>query len=135
MTTTEFAWDDDLALLRRLSSSNRRPNLMVLCSGKESDRMALAFRTFSEPPFHTCRLPGPLELPWAGRGTLMLENASALTLQQQMALHDWIERADRGTQIISMSAEPLYPLVLDGRFLEGLFYRLNVVTIDATANA
>jgi DNA-binding NtrC family response regulator len=34
-------------------------------------------------------------------------------------------------QIVSITSEPLWPLVEQGRFLEGLFYRLNVVTLEA----
>ena len=40
--------------------------------------------------------------------------------------------AGRGdVQIVSMTSAPLWPLVVDGDFLEGLFFRLNVVCLEA----
>ena len=35
-------------------------------------------------------------------------------------------------QIVSITSQPIWPLVEAGRFLEGLFYRLNVVTLEAS---
>jgi DNA-binding NtrC family response regulator len=33
--------------------------------------------------------------------------------------------------VISLVFDPLYPMVEQGQFLEGLFYRLNVVSLEA----
>ena len=37
----------------------------------------------------------------------------------------------RDAQVISITSAPLLPLVEDGQFLEGLFYRINVVSLVA----
>jgi DNA-binding NtrC family response regulator len=84
-----------------------------------------------EHPFHSCTLPGPLDLPSQKRGTFFLENASALSLAQQIRLQDWIGRGPGQMQMISVVFGPLYPMVEQGQFLEGLFYRLNVVSLEA----
>lgn len=39
--------------------------------------------------------------------------------------------APRGPQIVSLTTTELLPLVMEGAFLEGLFYRLNVVQLEA----
>jgi DNA-binding NtrC family response regulator len=65
-------------------------------------------------------------------GTLLLWDVARLTRGQQMQLHDWITDRPRDAQVISISSAPLLPLVEDGEFLEGLFYRINVVSLVAT---
>jgi len=78
------------------------------------------------------RLPGRLALPSQPVGTLLLENVAALALAQQIRLHDWMSGSR--TQVISVVFAPLYPMVERGEFLEGLFYRLNMVTLEAEMN-
>ena len=85
------------------------------------------------PPVHVCRLPGRLVLPSQSVGTLLLENVAALALAQQIRLDDWMSHGTQ-TQVISVVFSPLYPMVERGEFLEGLFYRLNVVTLEAEMN-
>jgi transcriptional regulator of acetoin/glycerol metabolism len=60
-----------------------------------------------------------------------VDDVASLTIRQQVELSDWIQR-QRGTiQVISIALQPIGPLVREGRFLEGLFYRLNTVSISA----
>ena len=90
--------------------------------------------TWCAQPVHCCQLPGYLDLPLAGNGTLVLTNAWALTLDQQIELYDWLDTR-RAVQVVSVTSKPLWPLVEQGRFLEGLFYRLNVVTLEASSGS
>jgi hypothetical protein len=82
---------------------------------------------------HACVIPGPLELPEDGTRPLIIGDVSLLTLQQQIGLYDWLDRHD-STQIISLTSRSLWPLVTSGRFLEGLFYRLNVMSVQASVS-
>jgi len=50
---------------------------------------------------------------------------------QQIDLFDWLDRFGTTSQILSFTSSALWPLVERGRFLAGLFYRLNVVTLTA----
>ena len=50
-------------------------------------------------------------------------------------LNDWIAEGCGDAQIVSIATTPLWPLVQNGDFLEGLFYRLNVVRLEATAES
>jgi len=145
MRSTDFVGVSDLVLLQWLTLRDLRPNLLVTCGDVESEAITKHLMTFCAPPFHVCALPGMLRLPSAASGTLFLADVAALTLIQQIVLNDWIsaERGwvsmDRGgigagrggVQIVSMTSGPLWPLVEDGDFLEGLFFRLNVVCLEA----
>jgi DNA-binding NtrC family response regulator len=145
MRSTDFVGVSDRILLQWLTLRDLRPNLLVTCGNIASEAIAKHLMTFCAPPFHVCALPGTLRLPSAASGTLFLADVAALTLTQQIVLNDWISaergwaRMDRGgigagrggVQIVSLTSAPLWPLVEDGDFLEGLFFRLNVVCLQA----
>jgi transcriptional regulator of acetoin/glycerol metabolism len=131
MHSTDFVGVSDMVLLRWLTLRDFRPNLLVTCLDVEIAAITKHLMSFSAPPFHVCTLPGPLQLRSATRGTLFLENVAALTLRQQIVLNDWITAGRGEVQIVSMTSAPLWPLVGDGEFLEGLFFRLNVVCLEA----
>lgn len=131
MHSTEFPWATDAPLVRRLTTEDRRVNLLVCCRGRGADRVLETLMAVVRAPFHVCTLPGPLELPSHKTGTFFLENASALTLAQQIRLQDWMSANLGRIQVISVVFDPLYPMVEQGQFLEGLFYRLNVVSLEA----
>ena len=108
-------------------------NVLVQCSGIS---VAAGFDEMSKvcgsAPY-VCVLPGDLHLPTHAPRHLMVGDVSALTLPQQLALYDWLHRFHNSVQVVSLASVPLWPLVEQGRFLEGLFYRLNVVTLAAHA--
>ena len=131
MHSTDFVGVSDLVLLQWLTLRDFRPNLLVTCRDVEIVAITKHLMRFSAPPFHVCALPGPLQLPSATEGALFLEDVAALTLRQQIALNDWISGGRGEVQIVSMTSAPLWPLVEDGEFLEGLFFRLNVVCLEA----
>jgi transcriptional regulator of aromatic amino acid metabolism len=121
----------DLKLLQALSGSERRPNLMVECGGSDADNVLRQFQLVSAAPVHSCRLPGALDLPAGGAGTLLLHDIAALTISQQVMLFDWLQHRRGDMQVVSVTGIRLMDLVRDGRFLEGLFYRLNIISVTA----
>jgi hypothetical protein len=121
--------------LVRLMADDRRPNLLVCCRGGGVDRVLQTLMQSCQHPFHLCALPGPLDLPSHTTGTFLLKNASALSRAQQIQLQHWMSRSLGQIQVISVVFDPLYPLVERGEFLEGLFYRLNVVSLEARSAA
>ncbi len=64
------------------------------------------------------------------RGTLVLHDVQTLNAEQQCELLEWLE-ANNDVQLVSISTEPLFPLVEDGEFLESLYYQLNTIYVDA----
>jgi hypothetical protein len=108
--------------------------MLVVCSETEVRAVFERVRDLWGLPFSVCLLPGPLDLPASGTGTLFLHDIAALTPPQQIALYDWLSTKGREAQVVSMTASQMLPLVQAGQFLEGLFYRLNTIsTVAASA--
>lgn len=122
----------EASLLHALMSETHRPNLMVVCRRVTVEAAVRHVVSYCEPPYQMVSLPGNLDLTDATRGTLLLADVAMLSLGQQMRLYDWLAGGRDVPQIVSVSSMPLRPLVDDGRFLEGLLYRLNVISLDAT---
>ena len=107
-------------------------NVLVQCSGGVS--VASAFDEIGQlysRRLCVCALPGLLHLPENETASLLIGDVSTLTLLQQIELYDWLGRFSEVAQVISVTSVPLWPLVKLGRFFEGLFYRINVVSLTA----
>jgi DNA-binding NtrC family response regulator len=122
----------EASLLHALMNEARRPNLMVLCRRVAVDAAVQHVTSYCEPPFHMIALPGRLDLPDAQRGTVVIADVAAMIMGQQMRLFDWLTMTENPPQVVSISSVPLRPLVDEGRFLEGLLYRLNLIHLEAT---
>jgi transcriptional regulator of acetoin/glycerol metabolism len=130
MNATDFSWVSDRELVQSIARSERRPSLLVRCGRADRETVRAALVSWCRPPVHICE-PGRMTLPERPSGTLLLADVATLTLAQQMDLYDWLEWAHNSVQVVSIACEPLWGLVERGKFLEGLYYRLNVVTVDA----
>jgi len=122
----------EASLLHALMTESRRPNLLVVCRRVTVEATIRHIVSYCEPPYHMVALPGPLELSEVKGGTLILADVAMMTIGQQMRLQDWLTTTQDRPQVVSVSSVPLRPLVDDGRFLEGLLYRLNLIYLDAT---
>jgi transcriptional regulator of acetoin/glycerol metabolism len=114
-----------------LTAERPRPNLLIVCAIEEMEAVVSRVMGLCKGPVHARQLPGELSLPKQMTGTLLMWDVAQLTRGQQMFLHDWITERPPDAQVISVTAAPLLPLVEDGQFLEGLFYRINVVSLVA----
>jgi transcriptional regulator of aromatic amino acid metabolism len=131
MRSTDFSCLSDPSLMMALLTKGHRPALLVNCNGRGADAVTRSMLAWCTAPVHLIRLPGVLDLPLVNCGTLVVADAAALTIPQQIELHDWLNAGRRSVQTVSITSRPIWPLVERGRFLEGLFYRLNVVTLEA----
>jgi hypothetical protein len=129
--TSDWAWSSDPALLANLTRKGWRPNFLVHCAPHEIHEVAKQLTRACVGPVHPCVLPGRLELPAQPAGTLLLARVEELTMAQQVELFDWISTWQGRVQLASIATTRLERLVAHGRFLEGLFYRLNVVYLEA----
>lgn len=132
-TAGGFNFNDmpDATLLDWLTARGHRPNVLVECARGSADTVVRHLMTWCALPFRFSSLPGTLELPTIRRGTLLLKDVATLTLSQQVMLYDWLTVGCGDMQVVSVASAPLQALVDDGEFLEGLFYRLNVIRLDA----
>jgi transcriptional regulator of aromatic amino acid metabolism len=124
----------EATLLRSLIREDRRPNLLIVCNGVSVEAAVRHVVAYCEPPYHLTALPGKLDLPEEKKGTLLLADVAMMSIGQQMRLFDWLPADSEHLQVVSISSVPLRSQVDDGKFLEGLFYRLNVIYLDATRN-
>ena len=66
-------------------------------------------------------------------GTMIFQDVGAMPMDDQHRLLDWLTGASGRTQVISTTPQCLLPLVEAESFSPDLYYRLNIVRIDATA--
>jgi len=66
-------------------------------------------------------------------GTMVLQGVDGMPWEDQRQLLAWLELASGRTQVVSTTSASLFPLVEAGVFIDTLYYRLNVVCVDATA--
>src|SRR5512138_809330 len=83
----------ELLLLLSLTAQQQRPNLLIACADAAQDGVLTQLHALCAPPVHTCVLPGRLTLPKKPAGTLLLNQVEALTIDQQIALYDWMTGA------------------------------------------
>ncbi len=131
MHSAETVSFSEMALLQLLTAHDRRPNLLILNQGATMEAVTERLRTVCEGPFRVCRLPGPFDVQSINDGTLILADVDQLTIAQQITLLDWLTRKSRAVQIVSVTAAPLREHIAEGRFLEGLYYRINTVVVLA----
>ena len=116
-------------------STSFRANVLIVCDGVSVESVVDELSLVHAAGCHTCRVPGALHLPRAGDSSVLLYDVSKLTLVQQIALSDWLALGRGQARVISVSHASLFERVEDGRFLEGLYYRLNTVTMRASNDA
>ena len=103
-----------------------RPNILIVGSVRAAEAKLQRLGPMLTGRIHSCRLPGPLQLPDVGDAALILRNVGALDPRQQSEMLRWLERGGRGP-VVSLNSSSLFDRVLAGVFSEPLYYRLNVV--------
>ncbi len=121
--------DSEFRLLRTVSARGSHPNVLLVCEDRLVDTVVARVAQWSVGPLHCCT-PDDWRLPARAGGTLVLKGVSSLSSAQQAALFDWMSANGHGTQVVSVSRHGLQDCVRAGAFLEGLFFRLNILQID-----
>ena len=80
-------------------------------------------------PIRWHQAPEPLHLPTGETGALVLKEVGALTADDQKRLLGWMVDTGSCPQIVSTTECPLFALVVNGRFDDMLYYRLNVLRL------
>jgi hypothetical protein len=65
-------------------------------------------------------------------GTMIFQDVGEMPFEDQCRLMEWLTGAST-TQVISTTPTSLMRRVGAGTFIEALYYRLNIISIDATA--
>ena len=72
---------------------------------------------------------GITDLPADTIGSLIIHNVANLTPANQQRLLEWLSNQSQRRPVIATSIEPFYQNVEAGLFSDGLYYRLNTVTV------
>jgi hypothetical protein len=65
-------------------------------------------------------------------GTMIFQDVGEMPYEDQRRLLEWLNGAAGRTQVISTTEASLLPLIEAGDFIAALYYRLNIVCLDAT---
>jgi Sigma-54 interaction domain len=65
-------------------------------------------------------------------GTMIFQDIGAMPYDDQCRLLKWLDGAAGRTQVVTTTSTPLIAQVARGSFIEALYYRLNIVCIDAS---
>jgi hypothetical protein len=114
--------EEDWAVL-----TTARPNLLLVGPRSLSAEFVSALLPSFRQPISVWHASSQ-DAPTARPGTLVLEDANQLTLEDQRRVDSWLGE-DTPMQVVTISPTPLYPLVERGVFLASLYYRLNVVSL------
>jgi hypothetical protein len=66
-------------------------------------------------------------------GTMIFQDVGEMPYADQRELLSWLTTATGRTQVLSTTTESLLPAVERGDFIESLYYRLNIISVDATS--
>ena len=107
------------------------PNILIVGSEGAAEAALQELSFMFDGPADIRVLPGPLlPLPRANCAALILRNVESLTAEQQMELSRWLDSRP-GVPVVSVNSSSVFPLVGDGTFNEGLYYRLNTIVEDS----
>lgn len=67
------------------------------------------------------------------RGTFFVKDVGRMPRADQQRLAEWLGESNGRAQVVSTTSEALLARVDTGTFLDTLYYRLNIVCVDATA--
>ncbi|MQA30489.1 MAG: hypothetical protein GEU82_11740 [Luteitalea sp.] len=118
---------DSFALFARIVK-DARPNVMLVGPPAAASRMVGALGIDLRKRIVERRAAAPESWPRDGASTF-LRDIETLDLAQQQQLIEWLNRQPHRTHLIAGVGRSLYPDVKRGRFLDTLFYRLNVLQL------
>jgi len=107
-----------------------RHNVLLEGPDAATDAVLLLVERHFGESIYWRRPSAPLELPAGEVGAVILQSVADLGAEKQGRLFRWLDdHPNPRTQIVSTTAQPLYPLVARGLFDRGLYYRLNVILL------
>jgi hypothetical protein len=102
-------------------------NVLLEGSDRVIDQVIAVMTPHLRHPIQTCPHWPPQAMP--SEGALILRDTATLNADEQRTLLHWLDNAGAQVQVIAAASSPLFPLVLEGRFLHSLYYRLNILYI------
>ena len=111
-----------------------RCNILVTGPDTATDAFVLATLPILRAPLQRIACEDGLTLGDAP-ATVVLRHVHTLAAAEQQSLLQWLDGRSNGrTQIISLRPAPLFSLVEAGAYDELLYYRLNLIYLQVTAD-
>jgi hypothetical protein len=110
-----------------------RPSVLLIGADHDTDRAIQFITADGQDSIAGWPEAGAGRLPATPSVTLLVRNVAALVPEEQERLHQWLGERSGSVQVIATTPVPLYDLVERRQFLEALYYRLNVVCLEAAA--
>jgi len=120
-----------LELLAILAAAH--PHVLLLGPAPATSRVLVLMRPAVRDPIVVWTPHERRDLPAAPLRTLVIPAIDTATAAQQADLIAWLDARTGSVQVISTSAVSLLSRVTDQAFLERLYYRLNQVCVDLSA--
>jgi hypothetical protein len=118
---------DNLSLFRV-----SRPSVLLIGTNDDTDRVMQLIIASGDDAVASWPAAASATLP-PSPVTLLVRNVAAFDATEQQRLHHWLDQRSGIARVIATSPIRLYELVERGHFLDSLYYRLNVVCLEATA--
>ena len=116
---------------RRLISAGS--NMLVRGEKSATTATVVALSADLSMPLVTWIAGSNIDLPAVHQGTVVLLDVDRLDLGAQRELLAWLDDRGGRVRVISTARRDLFELVMAGKFLDPLYYRLNTIVIDAVA--
>jgi hypothetical protein len=121
----------DRDLMRVLARAH--PNVLIIGPVAMTDLALESMRPYLWQPIAVWTPREARDMPPDPYGTLVIRAIETLDRAQQSNLLARLEGLTRTVQAVSTAAEPLYPFVTRGDFLDSLYYHVNQVVVDERA--
>jgi hypothetical protein len=117
---------EELARLR-----DRYPNVLIVGPAEPVETALADVQEMLREPIRSFWVTGQSPLPLRpAHGTLIIRDVHLLGFSEQQQLAKWLAQTAGVSQVVATSPEPVLPLVESGRFLEVLYYRLNLAYFE-----
>jgi Sigma-54 interaction domain len=108
-----------------------RHNILLEGPKAWTQAVVLRLQPHFRPPITRERPGVAFHLTGGDVGALILQDVDLLSTAEQRRLLAWMSSASRHTKVVSTTAIQLFPLVARRLFDAGLYYRLNMMLLQA----
>jgi len=134
MTTSHSRTPVEVSFTRLLAILERcRPNVLLIGDAISASVALEHMRPHLRTPLVSWLPRDSSAIPPTPFRTLVVQDVDQLAGEQQADLLGHLDEAGSDVQLVSLAERPLFPAVINGMFLEDLYYRLNVVVFDCAA--
>ena len=127
-------WQHTLTALRRFGGLPLNFLILGTVTAEQRDEALDALRAATGRDAWRTFQTAHLELPIVPSSIVVIDEVADISTDDQQMLLHWLEQ-HRDAMVLSFAIDAIFPLVEQGKYLERLYYRLNVMTLNANDDA